>query len=291
MPLDSPRPSGVPPWRLLAEAEEASLADTRLTLHHAVQLLASFGQALVEPRTDDSHRSMTWDAGLEAFRGEATADGLYASLGVPDFTLALWRDGRRLALLDLTGRSSTEAKAWLEYQVTDAGATPAALAWPEYDLPKRPGDRNSALAPDAGVLAALAAWYGNAATVLEAVTRAVPEASDVRCWPHHFDLATLLTFPNAGPGGEARYVGLGLSPGDASLDIPYYYVNGWPAPAPADLRPLAGPGSWHTQGWVGAVLTAREVTAIGDPAAQRAMVEGFLADATSAMRSAVVGEP
>ena len=94
-----------------------------------------------------------------------------------------------------------------------------------------------------------------------------------------------------GPGGEARYIGLGFSPGDASQDLPYYYVNGSPTPGPTDLRPLAGPGSWHTEGWVGAVLTADELVAITDPAVQGAMVEGFLADAMAAMRTAVLGEP
>lgn len=290
MSSDSKRSPGITPWRLLPQTDGASLADTRLTLHHAVQLLASFGQALVGPRTDDSHRSVTWDAGLDAFRGENTTDGLRASLTVPDFVLTLWGTDGRLAALDLHGRTLNETLRWLNEAATEARGSEAALTWPEYDLPERSGGRNSALAPDADGLTELAAWYGNANALLETVARTVPEASAVRCWPHHFDLATLLTFPDAGPEGEARYVGLGLSPGDGSLPRPYYYVNGWPAPDPADLRPLAGPGEWHTEGWVGAVLTADEIVAITDPAAQRATVEDFLAEATSAMRAAVIGE-
>lgn len=290
MPQDPTPRSGAEPWRML-RTDERALADTRLTLHHAVQLLASFGQALVEPRADDSHRSMTLDAGNDAFRSEATTDGLRASLTVPNLTLALWGTEGKLTELSLTGRSLTEAQRWLADAVTRARSSPTALVWPDYDLPERSGGRDTPLGADAEGLTELAAWFGNAALLLEDVAGTVPEASEVRCWPHHFDLATLLTFPAAGPDGTARYVGLGLSPGDASREDPYYYVNGWPAPSPADLKPLSGAGAWNTEGWVGAVLTAGEVVGIADVAAQRAMVEAFLSDAVSAMLAAVLGEP
>lgn len=285
---DTPRPAEANTWCLLSRTDGASLSETRLTLHHTTQLLASFGQALVEPRTDDSHRSMTWDAGTDSFSSETTADRLQASLSVPDFTLALGRDGSRLASLKLAGRTLSEAKGWLEERAREAGAPATELAWPEYDLPEHTAGRDNALEPNPEVLAALAAWYANAATHLEAIARTVPEASEVRCWPHHFDLATLFTFPGTGAHDDARYVGLGFSPGDASRDLPYYYVNGWPAPAPADLRALAGPGAWNTEGWVGAVLTADDIVAITDHDAQRAMVDGFLDDAISAMRAALL---
>jgi hypothetical protein len=41
----------------------------------------------------------------------------------------------------------------------------------------------------------------------------LPTASDVRCWPHHFDLATLFSFPTQNADATG-YVGAGLSPGD-----------------------------------------------------------------------------
>jgi len=54
-------------------------------------------------------------------------------------------------------------------------------------------------------------------------------ASDVLCWPHHFDIATLVTF------ASDRSSSVGLSPGDGSYDEPYYYVNVHPQPDPAQL--------------------------------------------------------
>lgn len=53
-----------------------------------------------------------------------------------------------------------------------------------------------------------------------------------------------------------------LSRGDGGIDQPYAYVLPWPSPDPASL-PTLPLGRWHTGGWVGAVLTADDVVALG----------------------------
>jgi hypothetical protein len=69
----------------------------------------------------------------------------------------------------------------------------------------------------------------------------------VRCWPHHFDIATLLSLGRGDPEGAAA-IGIGMSPGDAYYPQPHFYISPWPAP-PADALPrppipgqLAHPG-------------------------------------------------
>lgn len=278
-------------WRLLSTGDVTIFESARLTLHYAVQLLASFGQALAEPQDDDSHRSMTWDSKRDAFRSEPSRAGLRALLDVPAFTLEVWLDESRTGALDLNGRTPNEARRWLEDALANARTPAPVLEWPEYDLPARPEAWDGVLEPDGTALDALAAWFGSAESLLHPLAEGTREASTVRCWPHHFDLATLLSFPGDGPEDEGRYVGLGLSPGDASRALPYYYVNGSPAPAPGDLPPLRGPGQWNTEGWVGAVLTAEEVLGASDAPAQRAVVAEFLTEAQSAMRSVVLRRP
>src|SRR5207245_11690866 len=79
----------------------------------------------------------------------------------------------------------------------------------------------------AGLTAALAvraAWFSNAGLSLGSIQRQMLgrqlAASPVRCWPHHFDLATLTTLP-ARNADATGYVGAGLSPGDEYYDEPY----------------------------------------------------------------------
>jgi hypothetical protein len=124
--------------------------------------------------------------------------------------------------------------------------------------------------------------------VLDALHDRSPEASPVRCWPHHFDLATLLTFPATSPGGEPSSVGVGMSPGDESQPGPYFYVNGWPHPDPDALPRLDGAGHWNAEGWVGAVLPADAVVSAPRPAEQAVRVDTFVTEAVGAMRAVVL---
>ena len=109
--------------------------------------------------------------------------------------------------------------------------------------------------PDGPALATLERWYRNAARMLAAVRTAVPEAAEIRIWPHHFDIATLATFdgPDVDPEA-ARSLGFGLSPGDDVIPEPYWYLLPWPVPPEDRLERLAV-GSWQTQRFVGATLT------------------------------------
>ncbi len=289
MPQDPPTAPHVAGWEPLGSRPPEDLSATRLILHQAVQLLASFGQTLLEPRADDSHRSMTWDMSRRAFRSEVSADGLQVLVVVPDFTVEVRRQNELVAAMDLNGATVETARRWLGATLGEArGAGPLTMAWPEYDVPEPPAGAAAPLQPDGPALEELARWYHDAALVLETLFAGRPEASPLLCWPHHFDLATLLTYPPTAEGGEACSVGVGLSPGDESLDQPYVYVNGWPPPDPKVLPERSGPGRWHTEGWVGAVLPADEVVAERRPAEQAARVAAFATEAGAVMREVVL---
>ena len=275
------------PWRLLGAVDPAELRQTRLTLHHAAQLLASFGQALLAAREDDSHRGMTWHEEGAGFASDETDQGLVARLSVERFALELWQDGERIAALDLTGRRPSQALSWLGNQVAGEDDTER-MTWPEYDLPSRPGGQDAPLEPGAESLSELGAWYANADRTLQVLFGDVAEASALRCWPHHFDLATLLTYPSEDADGEVVYVGIGFSPGDEGIPDPYYYVNGWPSPGPDQLPELSGPGAWHREGWVGAVLRAGEFVGTTSADEQEQAVTAFLTAAVDAMRTTVL---
>jgi hypothetical protein len=88
-------------------------------------------------------------------------------------------------------------------------------------------------------------------------------ASAVRCWPHHFDIATLWTLGD-GDAETAPSVGIGMSPGDSHYPLPYFYVSPWPRPAPEQLPPLPVPGHWHSQDFISAILTGDQIVAMKD---------------------------
>ena len=90
-----------------------------------------------------------------------------------------------------------------------------------------------------------------------------PDASEVRTWPHHFDIATLLVLERDEEGAPSQTVGVGMSPGDGSFTEPYWYVNAWGYSENAAFPELHTPGHTHREGWSGFVLTATELIKAG----------------------------
>ena len=274
-------------WRTLTPSGLANLPTTRVEAHYALQLLASFAQNFVPEKDDDSHRSMRWEAGEATFWTETSGHGaLNVGLRLSDFTLLVRQSQTPMAQMPLFGERLADARAWIQTVVRGAGVLPVELSWPEYALVPRSGGWQRRLAPDAGALLDLVAWFENGLLVLERMTGDVQEASPIRCWPHHFDMASLLTF-RCQDVDQATYIGMGLSPGDAPEGLPYFYVNGWPPPAPDRLPPLEPPARWRTEGWVGAVLSAEDVTRRGEGKEGLATVEAFFQRAGDAMKGAL----
>lgn len=221
--------------------------DARLQLHWAAQLAATVGRTLATPRADDSHASFRWMDGALV-----QEDRFRSGLRLHDLTLLLGD-----AELALDGRTLDDGFAWL--------ASRAPGVRKQFDDPM-PHHAVADGAPfsrrDAEAFEELARCYAEAAALLRAFS------DDVRCWPHHFDIATLLEL------GGGKTIGIGRSPGDESCDEPYWYVNHYPATARRDLPPLAGGGRWHTDGWVGAML----------PLSRGGDAKAFLASAVAASR-------
>jgi len=264
--------------------DSGGLGEATLELHWAVQYLAAAGQTFVEPREDDSHRAMTWDARLRAFVGEPFA-GAYpfrVALRPEDLTLLLIdRTGAELAALPLAGRPRDEGFEWLSIgMATYLGGAPPILARPEYDMPEHPVSTDAPFSSGLdGPFNELAALYGDAATTLAKVVEE-HDASPVRCWPHHFDIATRVTIVEPADDGSTAEasVGVGFAPFGGGYDEWYWYVSPWPYPDPDSLPPLDSLGSWHTEGWTGAVLTASVLSALA-PEERRRAVHDFLRDA------------
>jgi hypothetical protein len=203
------------------------LDDARLQLHWAAQLAAMPGRTLAPPREDDSHTSFRWTG--DALRQE---DDFRSGLRFRDLTLLLGDDE-----FPLDGRTLDHGFAWL------AARLPGLRKEFNEPMPHHPVAGGAPFSlRDRAAFEELSRAYAEAARLLRAVH------DDVRCWPHHFDIATLLEFD----GG--RSIGAGLSPGDESCDEPYWYVNHYPATPRRDLPPLAGGGTWNTSGWIGAIL-------------------------------------
>ena len=86
----------------------------------------------------------------------------------------------------------------------------------------------------------------------------------MQIWPHHFDVATLITLHPEANTQNVRTLGVGMSPGDATYEEPYFYVTPWPYPEVSELPDLDGGGRWHVEGWTGSVLIGTRIAMADD---------------------------
>jgi Family of unknown function (DUF5996) len=273
-------------WRPLRAMGQPQLRQARLQAHHAVQWLARVARAYVPSQPDDGHTSLRWEDGLDGFTTHPLTDGTRLSLQIPTLTLALHGgDGRmHVQSFPLTGRAETQARHWLGEQLGARGFDARALDTPApYEIPPHAIDQGTTYETtgSADALAELAAWYANAEVLLGRVQRRMIgrklAASTVRCWPHHFDLATLSTLPL--PNAEAAgSVGAGFSPADEYYDEPYFYVSVYPEPDPAILPMLPAMGHWHTHEFTAGVKLAHNILAANDKATE---IDDFLQGAVA----------
>ena len=277
-------------WRQLGSVDLRSLGEARLQAHYAVQWLARAARAYIPARPDDSHTNLGWDDALDGFATHTLPGGARLCLSLPTLTLSIVgaKDGTRA--LSLPGRRDGEARTWLGEQMRalalDPGALDAALPW---EMPAHPIADGTpyAAASLADARKELAAWFANADRSLGRVRNDHAAkhrtVSPVRCWPHHFDIATLISLEGGDPE-HARSVNAGLSPGDGSYAEPYFYVSPWPYPDVGKLAPLPALGHWHTEGFLAAVAPASRIAAA---TARQQAADTFLQAAVAAAIAAL----
>jgi hypothetical protein len=246
-------------WKPLRTIEHHQLTQARLAAHYAVQWLARAARAYIEPKADDSHTNLGWDQVLGGLATHPLPDGSQLALRIADLTLLLPRP--QASELSLQNRSDADIRACLGPRLGTMGLDPLALDKPlPYDMPA------SAIASGGhylihelkSALGQLSGWYDNASRALDDVRQQLMarglRAPPVRCWPHHFDLDTLVYF-GARSSDNTRTLGVGFSPGDEYYDQPYFYVSIYPAPTVTTL-PALPIGHWHSHNFTGAIVTA-----------------------------------
>ena len=275
-------------WPAHGAVPATDLVDLRLQCHHAAQIVVSVGVSLLPAKPDDSHTNLEWLTREAALAGRLAParHPFRAALRIKDLTLLMCdADGVSWAQYPLGSHTVAEAMAWLAQRITDTGGEADKLTPKKhYAIPDHPVASGGRFTPTAGTAASafmeLGAYYAGADFLLRELEAVTEGASEVRCWPHHFDLATLISLPG-NPAG--RTVGAGLSPGDDSYPEPYYYVTPYPYP-PSRTQPGLPAGRWHTAGWFGAVLRGSDFAPLPGADAQQSRVKGFLEAAVAACR-------
>jgi hypothetical protein len=155
-------------------------SETLLEAHWAAQIPAAASR-LIEPTPDWSHTNLLVED--DVLHGRPLPDGRRAEINLATLVLRMGE-----AEYPLAGHTLSGGLTWL------SGVLGVQVALLPHDLPARPRDRSFVLH---GAEAQLRSWFNIAQKLLSRVA-ASTDAGEVRVWPHHFDIATLIEIDDGG---------------------------------------------------------------------------------------------
>jgi len=229
-----------------------AITDAWRQAHFAAQAAAELGKAWGEEAPDDSHSSFAWlagggpvDGGVEgvpAGGGDAlTARMRFADLRVSVHDAQGGIVDERLA----AGATPDELTQWIR-GVVEARIGPArqaARAAP--DLPEHELAHGATFSEPGIALAQLAATYDSTDRVLRSLGSSVLASDPPRCWPHHFDLASLAIVERDRKDSMTKTIGVGVTPPDGLEPAGYWYVSPWQRAGELHAgRPALTAGRW-----------------------------------------------
>lgn len=269
-------------WKLISNSDFKALKSARQQAHQAIQQVSAVGRKYLPTTKDDKNANLVWVPQHQRLSGSWVEGNVIfrPSMDIPNFAVLLVDDEMNvLGKFDLKGKTQAQSMVWLEEQLVKLGMQTSQFTLsPPYKIPDYPtahGKPFELKEPEA--FTELAAYFHNADHILRPIKREFPQSTDVRCWPHHFDIATQIILNDTGDPETSNSIGAGMSPGDEFYDMPYFYLSPWPYPSRADLQPLQV-GSWHEKDWLGAVLTADNLLQAQDPLEQQKLVYNFFTE-------------
>ncbi len=260
-------------WKQLGAAPPRKLAKAHLQPFQLAQWLARFARGYLKAAPDDSHTSLEWWRDLHIMAtGEAWAGGRRLALGLDllDLALVTLVDGVIADKASMHGIKDKAAGNWVRKQLKAFEFDPKALDAPSpYEIPPSPYASNRAydVHKDSVVLSELSRYFDNADLLLRDIAEKhrdiKPGPSPVRLWPHHFDIASIVTL-EAGDFESARAVGVGLAVPDALHKEFYFYTYPWPRDERENLPKLRSDSAYRYDDSVGAIQPMSKIVEAKD---------------------------
>lgn len=262
-------------WRPLSLSDWDQLRSSRIQFHRAIQNVSAVGRRFSPTSRNDEHATLQWVPGLSRLvskwvKGTIT---FRSSICFDTFSIFLVDEKvTTLAEFELQGKTHRQLMIWLEEQIGKLGLAASNLAMKlPYELPNYESNSKVPFQINDMLFASeLGRYYHDAYIVLRRLKEEL-KLGEIVTWPHHFDLALDYVIKDSGDPETTTKIGMGLSPGDETIEIPYFYVNTWPHVDVNKCEKLHK-GRWVSDEWTGAILMASELIESDN---QEAEVEAF----------------
>lgn len=230
-------------------------------VHKIIQYLAAAGNSFLPKKQDDSHtnlKSLT-SCGCLSTRPLNTRGDVLA-FSYSSFTLEWWLFEGDKIKLSLDSTTHHDIVKWIKERAKTNGITRPYKTQMHYKLPYNPVDEYYTFyLENKPRLNEIMHYRILAHLALEDTLLGLKPHTEIRVWPHHFDIASLYTVTK----NKKHIMGLGMSIPDSMHDGFYLYVKGYIGEQAIDVSEMNDLpyGNWDTQ-YNGAIMPLDESTTI-----------------------------
>jgi len=226
-------------------------------LHIAAQYLAASAINFVEKKEDDSHTNLSWSSESSTlFSRPLNLAGDKLALDFSSFSLVWYSNKEIFNSLGLDKVTHNQALDWINFQLKANGFNSKLNYSFHYDLGYEiKMDDYSFPEADQKELQKISNYFSVAQSAMQKVLEKQNLASDIKVWPHHFDLGAYVVI------SETLSLGFGLAIPDSGIDDFYYYISGYKGNDTLETKNFQKleNGEWQTGEWKAGTLRASKV--------------------------------
>ncbi len=230
-------------------------------VHKIIQYLAAAGNSFLPRKQDDSHtnlQSLT-SCGCLTTR-PLNKNGDVLAFSYSSFTLEWWIYQGDKIKLSLDGTTHHDIVKWITERTKANGITKPYKTQMHYELPYNQVDEYYTFhLENKPRLNEIMHYRILAHLALEDTLQELKPHTEIRVWPHHFDIASLYTINKS----KKHIIGLGMSIPDSTNNGFYLYVKGYAGEQVIDVSGVSDLhyGNWDTT-FNGAIMPLDENTTI-----------------------------
>tara|TARA_R110002074_G_scaffold76560_2_gene174146 strand:+ start:16873 stop:17667 length:795 start_codon:yes stop_codon:yes gene_type:complete len=224
-----------------------------IEVHKIIQYLAAAGNSFLPKKQDDSHtnlKSLT-SCGCLTTR-PLNKNGDVLAFSYSSFTLEWWIHAGDKIKLPLDGITHNEIVKWIVERARNNEIEKPFTAQMHYELPYKPVDDYYTFHLENKLrLTEIMHYRILAHLALEDTLENLTPHTEIRVWPHHFDIASLYTLNKQ----KQHVIGLGMAIPDTISKHFYLYVKGYAGEHPVTVSEISelDNGRWDSH-FNGAIL-------------------------------------
>ncbi|MFC2123445.1 hypothetical protein ACFLU5_01440 [Bacteroidota bacterium] len=252
-------------WQFIPPQDLDKLNFTGTVLHQIAQLVTMFGNSYLQHEENDSHNNLGWDYSTNSLISHHhIIPDVYMSFNLDRFCLNIvTKNSQEHVLIEYNtiAQCIDKCRVLLD-QAGFNGDDYRSIN--HFEISSHPyGEDEVIKNPDQEILIIWSNLWSNSFDLFTRIQKVFSGASEVRIWPHHFDVGLLLPLDQDKNGNLKKSLGLGLAIEDSMINEPYYYLSYWSSDdvvlnIPVKLEcggfmPL--PDSWHGYAMPLSILT------------------------------------